>query len=207
MRIAGLYAVTPDLQDTSLLCEKVAAALDGGAALVQYRNKTAPPELRREQAQRLHTLCRARGIPLVVNDDVALAVDIGADGLHVGKDDGSVREVRARLSRAMTVGVSCYDSLDRAQAAVNDGADYVAFGAAFPSRVKPAAVRATVDLYRAASARFQVPIVAIGGVTLDNAPQLITAGVDALAVISALFDAPDVRRAAASFTALFSVRA
>lgn len=203
-RIAGLYAVTPDLEDTDALCRRVEAVLAGGARVVQYRNKTAPPELRRAQAVRLHAVCRRRGVPLVVNDDAGLALAIGAEGLHVGREDGPVREVRARIGPGMGLGVSCYDSLALADQALAEGADHIAFGAAFPSRVKPDAVQARLELYAEARRRFRAPIVAIGGITLENAPRLLAAGVDAIAVISALFDAPDVEQAAASFTALFS---
>ena len=203
-RMAGLYAVTPDLEDTDALCLKVAAALAGGATVVQYRNKTASPGLKRAQALRLRAVCRRYGVPLVVNDDAALAVDIGAEGLHVGREDGPVREVRARIGPDMALGVSCYDSLALADEAITAGADHIAFGAAFPSRVKPNAVHASLELYAEARRRFRAPIVAIGGITLDNAPRLLAAGVDAIAIISALFDAPDVEQAAASFTALFS---
>lgn len=202
-RIAGLYAITPDLADTELLCRKARAALAGGATVLQYRNKSATPALRREQAARLQALCRDRGVAFVVNDDVELALALGADGVHLGKDDGAARAARERIGAAMRLGISCYDSLARADAALAEGADHLAFGAAFPSRVKPDAVRASTDLFAEARARYRVPIVAIGGITLDNAPALIAAGVDAIAVISALFDAPDIEQAAASFTALF----
>lgn len=203
-RVAGLYAVTPDLADTDALCRKAEAALRGGASVLQYRNKTAAPALRAAQASRLRALCREHGVPFIVNDDVALALALRADGVHLGRDDGSVSLARTRMGAGMLLGVSCYNSLDRAAAAVTEGADYVAFGAAYPSRVKPDAVHADLALYAAARARLSVPIVAIGGITLDNAPALLAAGADAVAVISALFDAPDVERAAASFTALFS---
>jgi thiamine-phosphate pyrophosphorylase len=203
-RIGGLYAVTPDIADTDLLCRKVAAALAGGATVLQYRNKTADAALRREQAARLRPLCRARGVPLIVNDHVDLALEVGADGIHLGGDDGAVSIARARVGEAMALGVSCYDSLARAQSAIDEGADYIAFGSAFPSRVKPHAVRASLALYGQARARYRVPIVAIGGITLDNAPSLIAAGVDAIAVISAVFDAPDIEQAASNLTALFS---
>ena len=203
-RIGGLYAVTPDLADTELLCRKVEAALAGGAKILQYRNKTTSPELRREQAARLQALCRKRGVPFIVNDDIELAVALGADGVHLGKDDGPARAARDRIGESMLLGISCYDSLARADAALAEGADHIAFGAAFPSRVKPNAVHASAALFAQARARYRVPIVAIGGITVDNAPALIAAGVDAIAVISALFDAPDVEHAASSFTALFS---
>jgi thiamine-phosphate pyrophosphorylase len=202
-RISGLYAVTPDLADTEALCRKVEAALAGGAKVVQYRNKTATAALRREQAVRLHSLCERYGVPLMVNDDVDLAIAVGAEGVHLGRDDGPARTARDRLGDGVLLGISCYNSIAQAETALDEGADHIAFGAAFPSRVKPNAAHASIELYADARARFKVPIVAIGGITLDNAPALIAAGVDAIAVISALFDAPDIERAASSFTALF----
>lgn len=202
-RIAGLYAITPDLCDTDVLCGKVDAALAGGASVVQYRNKTAAPALRREQASRLLAVCNAHRVPLIVNDDLALALEIGADGVHLGKDDGAVAQARAQLGGTRLLGVSCYDSVERGVAAVALGADYVAFGSVYPSRVKPEAVRAGMEVFTAARQHLSVPIVAIGGITLQNADELVAAKVDAVAVISALFDAPDVRKAAQSFTALF----
>ena len=205
-RIRGLYAVTPDEPDTDALCLKVEAVLAGGASVLQYRNKTAAAALRAEQAERLHALCRRHGVPFIVNDDLALALEAGAEGLHLGRDDGSIREARARLGPERVIGVSCYDELQRARDAVREGADYVAFGAAYPSRIKPDAVHAAPALYAAAKRELPVPVVAIGGITLDNAAALLALGVDALAVISALFDAEDVKRAAQSFEALFGSR-
>jgi thiamine-phosphate pyrophosphorylase len=202
-RISGLYAVTPDLADTAALCRKVEAALSGGAKVIQYRNKTATAALRREQAVRLHSLCERYGVPMMVNDDVDLAVAVGAEGVHLGRDDGPAKKARAHMGDTMLLGISCYNSIAHAETALDEGADHIAFGAAFPSRVKPNAAHASVELYADARARFHVPIVAIGGITLENAPALIAAGVDAIAVISALFDAPDIERAASSFTALF----
>lgn len=202
--VRGLYAVTPDIADTGTLVTKVTAALDGGAALIQYRNKTAADALRRDQATRLHALCVRYGVPLIVNDSAALAATVGAPGLHLGKGDGRVAEARQAAGADILVGVSCYDSLERARVALDEGADYVAFGAAYPSRVKPGAVRASRELYAEARRRYAAPIVAIGGITLDNAPALLDCGVDALAVISAVFEAPDIARAARSFTDLFT---
>lgn len=202
--LRGLYAVTPDLEDTQALCHKVEAALAGGAAMVQYRNKTATPALRRIQASQVQSLCARHRVPFIVNDDLDLAHDLGAEGLHLGRDDGSVAAARARLGHRILLGASCYDSLERADAALAAGADYVAFGAAFPSRVKPDAVHASLDLYATASRRYPIPVVAIGGITLDNAAGLIAAGVDAVAVITAVFEAADVTRAARSFSDLFA---
>jgi thiamine-phosphate pyrophosphorylase len=201
--VRGLYAVTPDIADTAELRAKVEAALVGGAALVQYRNKTADAELRGVQAGALRALCRARGVPLVVNDHVELATALDADGLHLGAEDMTLSEARGRLGPEKLLGASCYDRLESAVAAVQAGADYVAFGSFFASAVKPEAVRAPLALLREARQSLGVPVVAIGGITLANASQLIAAGADAVAVISALFSAPDIRVAAKGFTELF----
>ncbi len=201
--VRGLYAVTPDIADTAELEAKVEAALVGGAALVQYRNKMAGTELRMVQARKLQALCRARGVPLVINDYLELATALDADGLHLGKEDALLSHARARLGPKKLLGASCYDCLDSAVAAVGAGADYVAFGSFFASAVKPGAVRAPLTLLGDARRKLRVPIVAIGGITLDNAPQLIAAGADAVAVISALFSAPDIRVTAQHFNELF----
>ncbi|MFO1362803.1 MAG: thiamine phosphate synthase [Burkholderiales bacterium] len=200
----GLYALTPDLDDAGLLAARVAAALRGGATAVQYRNKAAPAAVRRRQAEALVGLCRAAAVPLIVNDDVELACAVGADGAHLGAGDGDLAAARARLGPGRILGASCYNRLDLAQAAVAAGADYVAFGAAFASATKPGAVRAPLELYRTARRALAARIVAIGGITVANAPALVTAGVDALAVITALFDADDVARRAREFQSLFS---
>ncbi len=201
--IRGLYAVTPDIADTSELVAKVEAALLGGAALVQYRNKTADPRLRSLQARALQTLCRARGVPLIINDHAELAAALDADGLHLGKDDALLPPARAKLGPGKLLGASCYDRLESAVAAVRAGADYVAFGSLFPSTVKPSAVHAPLELLRKARRELSVPIVAIGGITPDNAAQVIAAGADAVAVISALFAAADIRAAAERFKDTF----
>lgn len=202
-KISGLYAVTPETADTDRLGSQVAAVLSGGGRVVQYRNKQGGPQLRQEQAALLIELCRARDAVLIVNDDVELARKLGAHGVHLGRDDGSVAHARTRLGETALIGVSCYDSLPRALEARDDGADYVAFGSFFPSLVKPNAVRASLDLLRSARAALALPIVAIGGITIANAGSLIGAGADAVAVITALFEAPDPRAAARAFTDLF----
>jgi len=206
-RIDGLYAITPDTADSERLVARVEAALAGGASVVQYRNKSDDSVLRRRQAQTLLRLCRAHAAAFVVNDDVSLAGEIGADGVHLGRDDCGVRDARSQLGSQMLIGVSCYDRLPLALAAQDEGADYVAFGSFFSSAVKPQAVRAPLQLLRQARSRIELPIVAIGGITTDNAAQLIEAGADALAVISALFDVDDTLRAAQSFVRLFASRA
>jgi thiamine-phosphate pyrophosphorylase len=199
----GLYAITPELPDTDRLCTLVRAALAGGAAVVQYRNKGAGAKLRREQAGALAELCRAQGAPLIVNDDIELACEVGAQGAHLGGEDGDLAAARRRLGATVLLGASCYDRLDLAVAAKAAGADYVAFGSVFPSPTKPAAVRAPLALFGEARRAVGLPLVAIGGITVDNAGAIISAGADALAVISALFDAPDVTARARDFRRLF----
>jgi len=180
------------------------AALAGGARLLQYRNKTAPPATRLAQARALFALCRRFRVPLIVNDHLELALAVDADGLHLGAEDGSVAAARERLGAGKILGASCYDRLELALEAEGRGADYVAFGSFFPSSVKPSAARAPLALLRDAKRRLAVPVVAIGGITLENAPQLIAAGADSVAVVSALFGTEDVGSAARRFSALFA---
>jgi thiamine-phosphate pyrophosphorylase len=202
-RVAGLYAVTPDLADTALMLAGTQAALAGGARLVQYRNKSADADLRHEQASALVALCRRRHVPLIVNDDVELACAIDADGVHVGVDDAAVDAARAQIGREKMIGVSCYNDLHRALLAQAQGADYVAFGSFFASSVKPRAAHAPLALLQQARQQVRLPLVAIGGITPANASALIGAGADAIAVIAALFTAPDVEIAARKFCGLF----
>ena len=199
----GVYAITSDTADTARLLAQVEAALAGGVAAVQYRDKSDDVARRHEQASELVALCRRFGVPLIVNDDLRLADLADADGVHLGRDDGSVREARIILGKGKFIGASCYQSLDLAQAAQAAGADYVAFGSFFASPTKPAAPRASLDLLRAAAALIRLPLVAIGGITLANAAPLIDAGADSLAVLSALFDAADIRASARDLNQLF----
>lgn len=203
--ISGLYAVTPDITDTNSLIRKVGRVLEGGARVVQYRNKTADENQRLAQARALVALCDEFGVPLIVNDSVEVARAGGAGGVHLGAEDAGIADARARLGGDKIIGVSCYTSIERALDAERAGADYVAFGSFFASSVKPVAPRASLTVLHEAKSKLRIPIVAIGGVTPDNAPQLIAAGADAVAVISGLFDA-DVRLAARRFTALFESR-
>ena len=200
--ISGLYAVTPDTEDSAALCRMTQAVLEGGARVVQYRNKTATPALRRAQATALLDLCKNYSAILLINDHVELAAEIGAHGAHIGGEDGSLAAARAHLGTQKLIGVSCYRELPRAQAAVDGSADYIAFGSFYASTVKPGAVRAPLSLLTSARA-FGVPVVAIGGITPDNAGALIKAGADAVAVISALYAAPDATAAAQRFCQLF----
>lgn len=192
--LRGLYAITPpDLSGVE------AALASGALCALQYRAKEANATARRRDAEALLARCRAHGVPLIVNDDLELALAIGADGVHLGRDDGDLAEARARLPGRL-LGASCYDRAELAERAVAAGADYVAFGSVFPSPTKPGAVRAPLTLF---ARDYGVPKVAIGGITLDNAPQVIAAGADCLAVITDLFDAPDVAVRARQYGRLF----
>lgn len=202
-RLRGLYAITADVRDPARLTDQVSASLEGGAAAIQYRDKSDDEGRRDMEARALQALCRQYRRPLIVNDDVALAWRIGADGVHIGKDDADLERSRKVLGGDVLIGVSCYDSLERAEAAVAAGADYVAFGSVFPSPTKPDAVRANLELFRKARERLDVPIVAIGGITPDNGARVIQAGADLLAVISGVFGQPDPARAAHEFARLF----
>ena len=201
--IGGLYAITRETDDTAQLLREVSAALNGGASVVQYRDKSGDAARQHEQASELLALCQHCRVPFIVNDSLRLADLIGADGVHLGRDDGAVREARIILGAQRIIGVSCYQSLDLALVAQAAGADYVAFGSFYPSTTKPAAARAELALLQQASRQIQLPIVAIGGITPDNAEALIDAGADAIAVINALFDTPDIEAAARQFAELF----
>lgn len=181
----------------------VAAALAGGVRLFQYRQKSQAGDIQVLQARELARLCTPYNATLIVNDNIPLALEIDAGGVHLGRDDMSVAEARRLLGHDKIIGVSCYNQMALAEAAVAASADYIAFGAFFSSRVKPDAVRADLALIEAAKKKFHIPIVAIGGISLQNAPQLIHAGANAVAVISDLFNAPDVTAQARAFQQLF----
>ncbi len=201
-----MYAITDAvlLPDDPRLIVAVEQAILGGARLIQYRDKSADPARRLAQAQALNAVCRRYQIPLIINDDVELAAAVGAAGVHLGRDDPDLATARARLGETALIGVSCYDRLDLALAAERAGADHVAFGAFFPSPTKPTEIRASVELLREARAVLHVPIVAIGGITPDNAPVLLEAGADALAVVSGVFGQPEIQAAARRYAALFA---
>lgn len=202
--IHGLYAITsPALGSESSLQDQVTAAIRGGAKIIQYRDKQADSIQRRERATMLREVCSSSGAMLIINDDADLACEIDADGVHIGTTDGKFADVRARIGAARWLGISCYDSLPPALAAQDAGADYVAFGSVYPSPTKPRAARASLELLTEARRQLRVPIVAIGGITLDNAAHVIAAGVDAVAVISGLFETPDIETTARDFSKLF----
>lgn len=189
-RLRGLYLITPDEADTARLLARVAPLLGAGVALLQYRNKAADPALRREQAAALQALCAQANVPLVINDDAALACETGAAGVHLGEDDGDIAAARALLGPDAIVGASCYDEIGRAARAVAAGASYVAFGAFFPTATKTTTRRAAPQLLRDAKP-LGVPLVAIGGITPANAKPLVDAGANLIAVIGGVFDAAD----------------
>ncbi|MCB5190892.1 thiamine phosphate synthase [Methylobacillus arboreus] len=201
--ITGLYAITPDETDTQKLLADSEAALVGGARIMQYRNKRVSGEQAREQASALLALCRRYQVPLIINDDVQLAASLDADGVHLGIDDGDIADARAQLGASKIIGASCYNNIALARQAATMGADYVAFGACFPSSTKPGAARAEPALF-AAARELKLPVVAIGGITLENAASIIAAGANAIAVIGALWQAPDIKAQASQFNQLFS---
>ncbi len=205
--VSGLYAVTPELTDSNSLVSKVDGALRGGARVIQYRSKTIPDSLRRSQAGAIARLCRNRNVLFIVNDSMELAREVDADGVHLGREDGDVVVARAVLGSGKLIGVSCYNDISRARAAVSQGADYVAFGSFFPSVTKPLALRADTELLRIAASEIKLPVVAIGGINEDNATGLIAAGADAVAVVSGLFDALDVEAQARRIARLFQMPA
>ncbi|MFO0394546.1 MAG: thiamine phosphate synthase [Lysobacteraceae bacterium] len=201
MTLRGLYLITPDDDDSDRLLARVAAVLPAKPALLQYRNKRADATRRFDEARALKALCDAADVPLVINDDWRLALDVDAAGAHLGEEDGDLLEAR-RAAPRLVLGASCYDELARAERAVAAGADYIAFGAFFPTQTKTTTRRATPDLLSAA-APLRRSRVAIGGLTPDNAAPLVAAGADLLAVVGAVFGVPEPLAAARRFNALF----
>lgn len=203
-KIAGLYAITPDLADTELLCQMVEASILGGARVVQYRNKVADQKLRIKQSLALLEVCRKHEIPFIINDYVTLCLEINADGVHIGGDDGDIAAIKNMIGEDKILGVSCYGEFARAEEAEKAGADYVAFGACFPSSTKPNAPRAELDLFTQAK-KLNLPSVAIGGITLENAASAAEAGADAIAVIGELFkqEHDKIRSTAQQFSSIF----
>lgn len=203
-QIRGLYAITPDESNTVELLRKVRLALQGGARILQYRNKTVGAELQLSQAKVLRDLCSEFSVTYIVNDDPQLALKVNADGVHLGGEDGSVALARSILGETKIIGVSCYNDLSLAHAAVRLGADYIALGTFFLSNTKPNAKKAEINLLAMAKKECNLPIVAIGGITKINGAELINAGADSLAVISALWNASDIQNSAQEFSTLFS---
>jgi len=207
--LRGLYAITPcssfQSLSTSELLARTRQVLEGGARIIQYREKQHPAELQQEQASKIKLLCEEYGVMLLINDDVSLAEAIEADGVHLGQDDTSLYEARRRLGREAIIGISCYNQLDLARQAEEEGADYVAFGRFFPSSSKPNAVQADVDLLKQALSELSIPVTCIGGITPDNAKLLVSAGADMLAVIEGVFGAENIAEASRQITRMFNL--
>ena len=204
--IRGLYAITdPGLSPGLVVLDHVRQALQGGARIIQYRDKTQPFQQQLELARQLKSLCDEHQAWLIINDSIELAQACQAQGLHIGKDDADLTAARQQLGTKAIIGVSCYNDLARAQSMQNQGADYVAFGRFFPSHTKPNAPQADLETLRQAKQLLQIPVVAIGGVKADNARHLIEAGADSVAVIHGVFAQSDIRQAATDISALFKV--
>ncbi|MRI32826.1 thiamine phosphate synthase [Endozoicomonas sp. OPT23] len=203
--LKGLYGVTDSqlLPDDRILLEAVEAALRGGMKVLQYRDKSLDADKRLRQASMLRVLCHSYQALFIINDDIELAADVEADGVHLGQQDETIAEARQRLGDYAIIGISCEGSMEQAQTAVEQGANYIAFGRFFPSRTKPDAKPAELSLLPAAKEAFKVPVVAIGGITMDNAAQLIEAGTDMIAVVHNLFASTDIESRAREFSKLF----
>lgn len=203
--LRGLYAITPDAlcREPQRLGAAVAAALRGGARLIQYRDKISTPVQRLQLARELLTLCRRHQVPLIINDDMQLAAEAGADGVHIGMSDAPLAQARALLGPRAIIGVTCGNSIERALAAQAGGANYISFGRFFDSRTKPHAPPAGIETLRQARAEIKIPICAIGGLTPKNAAPLIAAGADLIAAVGGLFDAADVKAATQEYSRLF----
>lgn len=208
-RLYGLYVITSSVDNdtdpshSSKLLRQVELALSGGASIVQYRDKSTDHDRRLAEASQLLALCYSRGATFIINDDVELAAAIGAHGVHLGGEDMTIQAARQRLGADAIVGASCYNRIELALSAQQRGADYVAFGRFFPSRTKPHAVQAEVDLLKQAKSQLTIPIVAIGGITAQNGGQLVRAGAAMLAVVDAVFAQKDIRQAARQLSKFF----
>lgn len=207
--LRGLYAIADAQlaeQTPGKLIDKVSDAIAGGVTMVQYRDKINDPKHREQQARELLSLCRQHGIPFIINDDVALAIAIGADGVHLGQGDIPIEDARKLLGTERIIGISCHNQLKLALTAEQAGANYVAFGRFFPSQTKPDAPQAEIEILHSARNKLTIPVVAIGGITPDNAQQLVDAGVDMIAVINGLFGQADIKLAAQQLSFFFSAK-
>lgn len=197
--LTGLYAITPQGLVGEALLRQTQLAMEGGASVLQYRKKNLPTKLALEEAVQLAALCQQHQVTFIINDDYQLAKVVGADGVHLGKDDHSLQTARDLLGDQAIIGISCYDDLTRALQAEHQGASYVAFGRFFPSGSKPNATPAPLDVLQRAKAQLRIPIVAIGGIRPENAATLFSQGADMVAVIEGIFGQPDPRHAAQQY--------
>ena len=204
--IKGLYAVTPEEKDLFVLSSQVESCIKGGARLIQYRSKKLSKVEQSKQASKIKVVCDYYKVPLIINDDIELCSILDADGVHLGENDGNLEKARFILGPEKIVGVSCYNSIDRVKISQDKGATYVALGACFQSATKPNAPIASVDLIALVLKNFQVPLVAIGGITLENIDLIIKEGVECCAVINSLFKSQDIEGTAKQFSSLLQKR-
>lgn len=205
-KLKGLYVVTdrPLCLERSMSVDRIVAmAIAGGARIIQYRNKQSPSAVRLYEAELLAKLCKKLGAILLINDDIDIAIEVDADGVHLGQEDTSLAEARTRLGQDKIIGITCHNDMGLARQAERGGADYVAFGRFFPSSSKPSAPAASIETLRQARQELSIPICAIGGITLNNAPELIRNGADMVAVVNAVFGAWKITQAAKEITQLF----
>jgi len=203
-RLSGLYAITDNhLSSADRLIQAVSEAISGGARIIQYRDKSDDQARRLHEARQLLQLCREHHVTLIINDDITLAATIGADGVHLGRDDANIESARQQLPEGI-IGISCYNDWQQAQAATQAGADYIAFGAFFPSTTKPDAAQAEPSLLKRVKQELNIAVVAIGGITAENGAPLIAAGADMLAVVQGVFGQTDIRQAARQYAQLFN---
>lgn len=196
-----LYVLTDDvLIPPQLFYDHVEQTLMGGAEMIQFRTKSGSFENQVQRGLKLHALCRAYGVPMIVNDSVLLAAAIHAEGVHLGRDDGSIADARNMLGKKAQIGISCYSDLERANNAETEGADYVAFGSCFLSNTKPEAPLVSLEIIRAATESLGIPVCCIGGIDASNVGALIEAGADMIAVCSAVFGGEDVRERTVKIT-------
>ncbi len=192
IKFPNIYAITPAEENTTTLLAQVESAIKGGVRLIQYRDKSLSSSIRIEQAKALRSLCNKYNTLLLINDDIELAKICEADGVHLGQSDSTLLTAREYLGEKAIIGITCHDNLELAQKAVNEGADYISFGCFFPSKTKPNAKPAPLSVLTKAKEQFKLPIVAIGGITKENAQSLIEAGADLLAISAGLFNNPDI---------------
>ena len=205
--LSGLYVITDPILCSIDIVSKVEQAILGGAQIIQYRNKNKNENIIKsqqlEEASALQALCSQYDRTFIINDNISLALETNADGIHLGQTDGDITSARKRLGDNKIIGVTCHSDLNAALSAQQQTADYVAFGRFYPSRTKPAAPPADIDILQHAKSQLQIPIVAIGGISVENATTLINAGADMLAVIHAVFAQDNIQLAAAEFKKLF----
>ena len=200
--IKGLYAVTPEEKDLFVLSSQVESCIKGGARLIQYRSKTLSKIEQNKQARKIKMVCDYYKVPLIINDDIELCRILDADGVHLGENDDSLEKARLILGPSKIIGVSCYNSIDRVKKAVDKGATYIALGACFPTITKPNAPIASLDLIALVLKKFKIPVVAIGGINLENIELLINEGINCVAVINSLFKTKDIEGMARQFSSL-----